>query len=96
MNISRTLRLISLLTAMAVFSAAGIAGAASPAPAAEKVQAVVWIDGAAQKTVSTAEMLDGLKDYQVIFFGEFHDSQPIHDAELDVLKGLHDLHGDNP
>ena len=39
-------------------------------------------------------MLDGLKDYQVIFFGEFHDSQPIHDAELDVLKGLHDLHGD--
>lgn len=94
MNISRTLRLLSLLTAMAVFSAAGIAGAAAPAPAAEKAPAVIWIDGAAQKAVSTAEMLDGLKEYQVIFFGEFHDSQPIHDAELDVLKGLHDLHGD--
>lgn len=94
MNISRTLRLLSLLTAMAVFSAAGIAGAAVPAPAAEKAPAVVWIDGATQKSVSTAEMLDGLKEYQVIFFGEFHDSQPIHDAELDVLKGLHDLHGD--
>ena len=94
MNISRTLRLLSLLTAMAVFSAAGIAGAAAPAPAAEKAPAVIWIDGAAQKAVSTAEMLDGLKDYQVIFFGEFHDSQPIHDAELDVLKGLHDLHGE--
>lgn len=94
MNISRTLRLLSLLTAMAVFSAAGIAGAAVPAPAAEKAPAVVWIDGAAQKAVSTAEMLDGLKEYQVIFFGEFHDSQPIHDAELDVLKGLHDLHGE--
>lgn len=94
MNISRTLRLLSLLTAMAVFSAAGIAGAAAPAPAAEKAPAVVWIDGATQKAVSTAEMLDGLKEYQVIFFGEFHDSQPIHDAELDVLKGLHDLHGD--
>ena len=94
MNISRTLRLLSLLTAMAVFSAAGIAGAAAPAPAAEKAPAVVWIDGAAQKAVSTAEMLDGLKEYQVIFFGEFHDSQPIHDAELDVLKGLHDLHGE--
>lgn len=90
MNISRTLRLLSLLTAMTVFSAAGMAGAA----AAEKAPAVVWIDGATQKAVSTAEMLDGLKEYQVIFFGEFHDSQPIHDAELDVLKGLHDLHGD--
>lgn len=94
MNISRTLRLLSLLTAMAVFSAAGIAGAAAPVSAAEKAPAVIWIDGAAQKAVSTAEMLDGLKEYQVIFFGEFHDSQPIHDAELDVLKGLHDLHGD--
>ena len=93
MNISRTLRLLSLLTAMAVVSAAGMAGAASPAPAAEKAPAVLWIDGATQKAVSTAEMLDGLKEYQVIFFGEFHDSQPIHDAELDVLKGLHDLHG---
>lgn len=92
MNISRTLRLLSLLTAMTVFSAAGMAGAAAPAPAAEKAPAVLWIDGAAQKAVSTAEMLDGLKEYQVIFFGEFHDSQPIHDAEL--LKGLHDLHGD--
>ncbi len=78
---------------MAVVSAAGMAGAASPAPAAEKAPAVLWIDGATQKAVSTAEMLDGLKEYQVIFFGEFHDSQPIHDAELDVLKGLHDLHG---
>lgn len=94
MNISRTLRLLSLLTAMTVFSAAGMAGAAAPAPAAEKAPAVLWIDGATQKAVSTAEMLDGLKEYQVIFFGEFHDSQPIHDAELDVLKGLHDLHGD--
>lgn len=94
MNISRTLRLLSLLTAMTVFSAAGMAGAAAPAPAAEKAPAVLWIDGAAQKAVSTAEMLDGLKEYRVIFFGEFHDSQPIHDAELDVLKGLHDLHGD--
>ena len=94
MNIPRTLRLLSLLTAMTVFSAAGIAGAAAPAPAAEKAPAVLWIDGATQKAVSTAEMLDSLKEYQVIFFGEFHDSQPIHDAELDVLKGLHDLHGD--
>lgn len=94
MNISRTLRLLPLLTAMTVFSAAGMAGAAAPAPAAEKAPAVVWIDGATKKAVSTAEMLDGLKEYQVIFFGEFHDSQPIHDAELDVLKGLHDLHGD--
>ena len=88
MNISRTLRLLSLLTAMTVFSAAGMAGATAPAPAAEKAPAVLWIDGATQKAVSTAEMLDGLKEYQVIFFGEFHDSQPIHDAELDVLKGL--------
>ncbi len=30
----------------------------------------------------------------MIFFGEFHDSQPIHAAELDVLKGLYELHGD--
>ena len=73
MNISRTLRLLSLLTAMTVFSAAGMAGATAPAPAAEKAPAVVWIDGATQKAVSTAEMLDGLKEYQVIFFGEFHD-----------------------
>lgn len=94
MNITRTLRLLSLLTVMTVFSAAGVTGAAAPAPAAEKTSAVVWIDGATQQAVSTAEMLDGLKEYQVIFFGEFHDSQPIHDAELDLLNELHVLHGD--
>ena len=77
---------------MTVFAAAGTSGAAAPVPA--PAPAVIWVDGATQQAVSTAEMLDGLRKYQVVVFGEFHDSQPIHDAELDVLKGLYARHGD--
>lgn len=93
MNITRTLRLLSLWTAMTVFAAAGMAGAAAPAPAAEQSASVIWMDGANLKALSTKDLLDGLKGYQVVVFGEFHDSQPIHDAELDVLEGLYEQHG---
>ncbi len=61
MNISRTLRLLSLLTAMTVFSAAGNGRGCCSGSCGEKAPGRRMDRRATQKSVSTAEMLDGKK-----------------------------------
>jgi uncharacterized iron-regulated protein len=42
-----------------------------------------------QKTVSYPQMIDDLKQVQIVFVGESHDNQAHHRLQLDVIKALH-------
>lgn len=55
----------------------------------------VFVQSRTAQSVSLSDMTDDLAAYDVVIFGEFHDSQPIHDAELAVLEGLYQKHGVN-
>lgn len=96
----KSMKKLKYLAFAAAMTAAAVmpigAGAADAAPAGEPAaaQQVLWADGSAGKIISFEEMMEGLAPYQVVVFGEFHDSQPIHDGELALLKGLYDKHGD--
>lgn len=57
--------------------------------------AAVFVQSRTAQSVSLSDMTDDLAAYDVVIFGEFHDSQPIHDAELAVLEGLYQKHGVN-
>lgn len=65
------------------------------AEAQDTAENVVFVQSRTTQPVSLPAMIDGLAAYDVVVFGEFHDSQPIHDAELAVLKGLYQKHGAN-
>ncbi len=62
---------------------------------AQDADAAVFVQSRTAQPVSLSDMTDKLTAYDVVIFGEFHDSQPIHDAELAVLKGLYEKHGAN-
>ncbi len=62
---------------------------------AQDADTAVFVQSRTAQPVSLAAMTDDLAGYDVVIFGEFHDSQPIHDAELAVLKGLYEKHGAN-
>ncbi len=92
----KRLKHLGLLAVMAV--AAAIPVGAGPVYAEEAIgekrsDPVVWADSRSGNVVSLGEMMDGLSNYQVVVFGEFHDSQPIHDGELEVLRELYSRHG---
>ncbi len=61
---------------------------------AAAAEPVVLFRSSNVQPVTVPEMTRELQPYQVVVFGEFHDSQPIHDAEYAVLKELYKLHGD--
>ena len=42
-----------------------------------------------QKTISYAEMINDLRQAQIVFIGESHDNQTHHRLQLDVIKALH-------
>jgi uncharacterized iron-regulated protein len=42
-----------------------------------------------QRTISYAEMIDDLRQAQIIFVGESHDNQAHHRLQLDIIKALH-------
>lgn len=54
---------------------------------------VVFVESRTARTLSADAVTQQLAPYDVVLFGEFHDSQPVHDAELAVLKGLYRQHG---
>ena len=56
---------------------------------------VLFVQSSTTQPVSLSAMIDGLAAYDVVVFGEFHDSQPVHHAELAVLKSLYQKHGAN-
>lgn len=62
---------------------------------AQDADAAVFVQSRTAQPVSLAAMTDDLAEYDVVIFGEFHDSQPIHNAELAVLEGLYQKHGAN-
>ena len=62
---------------------------------AQDKDTAVFVQSRTAQPVSLETMLGDLASYNVVVFGEFHDSQPIHDAELAVLKGLYRQHGAN-
>ena len=53
----------------------------------------VYIDTATDERVYIDQVAAGLKDCDVIAFGELHDSPTAHRAELDLLMKLHNIHG---
>ncbi len=62
---------------------------------AQDAEAAVFVQSRTAQTVSLPDMIHDLAQYDVVIFGEFHDSQPIHNAELAVLEGLYEKHGAN-
>ncbi len=42
------------------------------------------------RTITFAEMIDDLKKAPIVFVGEVHDMPEHHQAELDIIKALHD------
>ena len=62
---------------------------------AQDADTAVFVQSRTAQPVPLETMLSDLASYDVVVFGEFHDSQPIHDAELAVLKGLYRQHGAN-
>jgi len=50
--------------------------------------AIVRMDGAAKVTLDQA--VDALKDYDVVFVGEFHDHIANHLAEMALLRAVHE------
>lgn len=62
---------------------------------AQDADAAVFVQSRTAQPVSLSDMTDKLTAYDVVIFGEFHDSQPIHNAELAVLEGLYQKHGAN-
>lgn len=62
---------------------------------AQDTDMAVFVQSRTAQPVSLETMLGDLASYDVVVFGEFHDSQPIHDAELAVLKGLYRQNGAN-
>lgn len=79
--------IVAVLIVFSLLSAARATAAEAPA---------VWFGSAKTGTeVSLDDVAGGVAPYDVIFFGEFHDSQPVHDAELAILKRLCDIHDGN-
>ena len=66
-------------------------GTVSASPSDESV---IYLDAADGKQVDLSQVLSAVSDKQVVYFGEYHDSQPAHDAEMSVMEGLYAEHGD--
>lgn len=86
---SVALKIVVLAVVLIVFSLLSTMKAAA---ADEKAS---FVKAGTTKVVTVKAMARDLKNYDVVVFGEYHDSQPIHDGELAVLKELYRLHGDN-
>lgn len=86
---SVALKIVVLAVVLIVFSLLSTMKAAA---ADEKAS---FVKAGTTKVVTVRAMARDLKNYDVVVFGEYHDSQPIHDGELAVLKELYRLHGDN-
>lgn len=86
---SVALKIVVLAVVLIVFSLLSTMKAAA---ADEKAS---FVKAGTTKAVTVRAMARDLKNYDVVVFGEYHDSQPIHDGELAVLKELYRLHGDN-
>lgn len=52
----------------------------------------VWIEGESGEVKSFAEVADGLSDYDVVFFGEFHGHSGIHLAQMQLFRALQEQH----
>ncbi len=71
-----------------------IAGTAMVAAAQSAEPEIVLMNTVSGRVVSTEEMVRDLSDYDVVFFGEFHDKDAIHRMEEQVLEGLYRQHKD--
>ena len=52
------------------------------------------ISAADRKAVTLDEMAENFVDYDVVFFGEFHDQDVLHELEYEMLQQLYAIHGD--
>lgn len=70
---------------------------ATPAINAEKIvtTSLPLIESSSKEVVSLTKLVRRVASKDVIIFGEFHDSQPIHETELELLKALYAQHGSN-
>lgn len=75
-----------LSTVMLCFSVMGIAGA-SPGN-------IAFTETESGKNFTAEQLAVKLQEYNVIFFGEFHDQREIHESEIALLKALYKIRGD--
>lgn len=82
-------RFLKFLCMCLIMSMAESAHAALPT-----VKDTVIISAADRKAVTLAEMAENFVDYDVVFFGEFHDQDVLHELEYEMLQQLYAIHGD--
>jgi uncharacterized iron-regulated protein len=82
-------RFLKFLCMCLIMSMAESAHAALPT-----VKDIVIISAADRKAVTLAEMAKSFVDYDVVFFGEFHDQDVLHELEYEMLQQLYAIHGD--
>ena len=82
-------RFLKFLCMCLIMSMAESAHAALPT-----VKDTVIISAADRKDVTLAEMAENFVDYDVVFFGEFHDQDVLHELEYEMLQQLYAIHGD--
>ena len=82
-------RFLKFLCMCLIMSMAESAHAALPT-----VKDTVIISTADRKAVTLAEMAENFVDYDVVFFGEFHDQDVLHELEYEMLQQLYAIHGD--
>ena len=82
-------RFLKFLCMCLIMSMAESAHAALPT-----VKDTVIISAADRKDVNLAEMAENFVDYDVVFFGEFHDQDVLHELEYEMLQQLYAIHGD--
>lgn len=83
----------NLVIFLAFFLVGGLATIVHAAEPEVKREPII-IGVTENKAVTLREAATGLGDYQVIFFGEYHDQRQLHELEFGLLKELYALHGD--
>ena len=75
----------------------GTALAAEPTAAAATVKPVVktvMVQTSTDRVITPEELVASLEGYDVLFFGEYHDQDILHEVEYEVFKSLYAKYGD--
>lgn len=81
-------KFLKFLCMCLILSLAETANAATPT-----VKDIVIVSSAENNQISVQDMAEKLTGYDVVFFGEFHDQDVLHELEYDVLKHLYAAYG---
>lgn len=72
----------------------GVMGIAVASPGNAGIKNAAFTETESGKNLTADQLAVKLQEYNVIFFGEFHDQREIHEAEIALLKALYKIRGD--